>query len=93
VSYHFNFRAVFNNFDLPLEGMLLTLPLSAITMALGLAVGIVMALLRTWGPRPLRWVSRVLFEPCPRAFAADLPFAAATPIVDPGIAPVRPRAP
>jgi hypothetical protein len=91
VSCHFKFRAVFNNFDLLLEG--LTLQLSAITMALGLAVGIVMALLRTWGPRPLRWVSRVLFEPCPRAFAADLPFAAATPIVDPGIAPVSPRAP
>ena len=41
MSYHFNFRDVFNNFDLLLEGMWLTLQLSAITMALGLAVGIV----------------------------------------------------
>ena len=48
MSCHFKFRAVFNNFDLLLEG--LTLQLSAITMALGLAVGIVMALLSDLGP-------------------------------------------
>jgi polar amino acid transport system permease protein len=62
VSYHFNFRDVFNNFDLLLEGMWLTLQLSAITMALGLAVGVVMALLRTWGPRPLRWLAAAYVE-------------------------------
>jgi polar amino acid transport system permease protein len=57
VSYSFNFRDVFNNFDLLLEGMGLTLQLSAITMVLGLAVGIVVALMKTWGPRPLRWLA------------------------------------
>ena len=39
----------FNNFDVLLEGVGLTLQLSAITMVLGLALGIVMALLKTWG--------------------------------------------
>jgi polar amino acid transport system permease protein len=57
VSYNFNFRDVFSNFDLLLEGMWLTLQLSAITMVLGLAVGILVALMKTWGPRPLRWLA------------------------------------
>jgi polar amino acid transport system permease protein len=57
VSYHFNFRDVFSNFDLLLEGVWLTLQLSAITMVLGLAVGVVGALLKTRGPWPLRWLA------------------------------------
>lgn len=62
VNYNFNFRDVFNNFDVLLEGVGLTLQLSAITMVLGLAVGIVMALARTWGPRPLRWLAVAYVE-------------------------------
>jgi polar amino acid transport system permease protein len=62
MGYHFNFRDVFNNFDLLLEGMWLTLELSVITMVLGFAVGIVVALIKTWGPRPLRWLANIYVE-------------------------------
>jgi polar amino acid transport system permease protein len=62
LSYNFNFRDVFNNFDVLLEGVWLTLELSAITMVLGLALGILMALLKTWGPWPLRWLAAAYVE-------------------------------
>jgi polar amino acid transport system permease protein len=62
VTYSFNFRDVFNNIDLLLVGMGYTLQLSAITMLLGLAIGIVMALVRTWGPWPLRWLAAAYVE-------------------------------
>jgi polar amino acid transport system permease protein len=60
--YRFNFRDVFANFDLLLDGMLLTLQLSAVTMALGLAIGIAGALARNSGPQPVRWVARGYVE-------------------------------
>jgi polar amino acid transport system permease protein len=62
VTYHFKFRDVFNYFDVLLEGVGLTLQLSAITMVLGFALGVVMALLKTWGPRPLRWLASSYVE-------------------------------
>ena len=62
MSYNFNFRDVFNNFDVLLEGVWLTLELSAITMVLGLVLGILMALLKTWGPWPLRWLAAAYVE-------------------------------
>lgn len=62
MSYNFNFRDVFNNFDVLMQGVWLTLELSAITMVLGLVLGIVMALLKTWGPRPLRWLAAAYVE-------------------------------
>lgn len=62
MTYNFNFRDVFNNFDVLLEGMWLTLQLSAITMTLGLAVGIVGAMMKTSGLRPLRWPATVYVE-------------------------------
>jgi polar amino acid transport system permease protein len=52
--YQFNFRDVFANFDTLLGGALLTLQLSAVTMACGLAIGIVGALARSWGNKPVR---------------------------------------
>ena len=54
MSYDFNFRPVFRNIDLLLEGALLTLQLSAVTMLLGLLVGGLCASIRVWGPRPAR---------------------------------------
>lgn len=54
MSYTFNFRPVFANFDLLLEGALLTIQLSAITMVLGLAIGAAGASIKVWGPRPAR---------------------------------------
>ncbi len=62
MTYSFNFRDVFNNFDLLLLGMGYTLQLSCITMVLGLAIGIVMALVRSWGPWPLRWLAATYVE-------------------------------
>jgi polar amino acid transport system permease protein len=57
LTYTFNFRAVFNNFDLLLEGAWLTIQLSALVMLLGFMLGVVVALARAWGPRPLRWIA------------------------------------
>lgn len=62
MSYNFNFRDVFNNFDVLMEGVWLTLQLSVITMVLGFLVGIVVALIKTWGPRPLRWLASAYIE-------------------------------
>ncbi len=62
MTYNFNFRDVFNNIDLLLVGMGYTLQLSLITMVLGLTIGIAMALVRTWGPTPLRWAAASYVE-------------------------------
>jgi polar amino acid transport system permease protein len=62
VTYSFNFRDVFNNIDLLLVGMGYTLQLSLITMVLGLLIGVAMALVRTWGPTPLRWLAASYVE-------------------------------
>jgi polar amino acid transport system permease protein len=52
--YTFNFRDVFAQFDTLVEGALLTLQLSAVTMLFGLLIGVAGALARSWGPRPVR---------------------------------------
>ncbi len=52
--YTFNFRDVFAQFDALLAGALVTLQLSAMTMLLGLAIGVAGALARSWGPLPVR---------------------------------------
>lgn len=62
MTYRFNFRDVFANFDMLLEGALLTLQLSLITMAFGLLIGILGALARTWGPRPVRYAAIAYVE-------------------------------
>jgi polar amino acid transport system permease protein len=62
VTYRFNFRDVFAQFDMLLDGALLTLQLSAITMVIGLALGIVGALARTWGPAPVRFAAATYVE-------------------------------
>ena len=54
MGYRFNFRDVFAQQSFLLEGLLLTLQLSFIAMALGLAVGVTCAALRVYGPRPAR---------------------------------------
>lgn len=60
--YQFNFRDVFANFDMLLQGALLTLQLSAVTMAWGLAIGVVGALARSWGPPPVRLTATAYVE-------------------------------
>ncbi|MCK6453392.1 MAG: amino acid ABC transporter permease [Alphaproteobacteria bacterium] len=45
-----------------LEGALLTLQLSAVTMAWGLAIGVAGALARSWGPPPVRLAATAYVE-------------------------------
>ncbi|MBM3569515.1 MAG: amino acid ABC transporter permease [Alphaproteobacteria bacterium] len=60
--YRFNFRDVFAHGDMLIEGALLTLQLSAVTMAIGLAIGILGALARSWGPTPVRMAATAYVE-------------------------------
>lgn len=62
VIYTFSFRDVFAQFDTLLEGAVLTLQISAITMAAGLAIGILGALARSWGPLPVRLAAATYVE-------------------------------
>ncbi|MCG8358880.1 MAG: amino acid ABC transporter permease [Kiloniellales bacterium] len=57
MTYNFQFRDVWRNFDVLLEGAWLTLELSALTMAFGLLLGIVAAFFKTSGIQPLRWLA------------------------------------
>jgi polar amino acid transport system permease protein len=60
--YKFNFRDVFAQFDALLEGALLTLQLSFVTMLVGLAIGIIGALARSWGSAPMRLAATAYVE-------------------------------
>jgi polar amino acid transport system permease protein len=54
VNYRFQFRDVFAAWDQLQDGLLLTLQLSAATMALGLLIGTACAAAMVYGPRALR---------------------------------------
>ncbi len=60
--YTFNFRDVFAQFDMLIDGALLTVQLSVVTMAIGLAIGIAGALARSWGALPLRVTAAAYVE-------------------------------
>jgi len=60
--YHFNFTPVFRKFPEILSGALLTLIISSLAILLGFAVGVVCALLRTNGPKPLRTLVSIYVE-------------------------------
>jgi polar amino acid transport system permease protein len=62
MQYHFLFQPVWSRAGLLLSGVLLTVKLSLITMALGLLLGIVAARLITSGPRWVRIAIRVYVE-------------------------------
>ncbi len=62
MTYRFNFRDVLAQFDMLLDGALLTLQLSAITMIFGLLLGVVGALARSWGPAPVRFAAASYVE-------------------------------
>jgi polar amino acid transport system permease protein len=60
--YRFNFRDVFAQFDTLIDGAVLTLQLSAVTMAVGLIIGVVGALARSWGVLPIRVAAAAYVE-------------------------------
>ena len=62
VTYTFNFRDVIAQLDSLLAGVQLTLILSAVTMAIGLLIGIAGASARNRGRGPLHWLATVYVE-------------------------------
>jgi polar amino acid transport system permease protein len=62
VSYAFNFRDVFAAWEFLLDGLVLTLELSLVTMVAGLLIGMAGAAARVYGPRPLARAVAVYVE-------------------------------
>ena len=62
MPYQWDFAPVFRNGGLLLEGLLNTLWLAAAAIALGLAVGLVLALMRLSGARPIAWPATATIE-------------------------------
>ena len=62
MTYRFQFQVIWDNWDLLLEGVWLTLQLSALAIGLGLMVGIVGALFRTSSNPYLQWLAAVYIE-------------------------------
>ena len=52
--YHFNWRPVFQNFDLLGQGLLLSLEISLLSLVIGVIIGLIGAFGRAYGPRQLR---------------------------------------
>lgn len=62
MSYTFNFRDIWAQSDFILEGVLITLILSAVTMVAGLAIGIAGAAASVYGPRWLKALTATYVE-------------------------------
>jgi polar amino acid transport system permease protein len=62
MTYSFQFRDVFAAWDFLLDGLLLTLELSVVTMVLGMAIGLTGAAARVYGAPPLRSAVAVYVE-------------------------------
>lgn len=62
MTYSFQFRDVFSAWDFLLDGLLLTLELSVVTMVLGMAIGLTGAAARVYGAPPLRSAVAVYVE-------------------------------
>ncbi|MCF3933769.1 amino acid ABC transporter permease [Acuticoccus sp. M5D2P5] len=62
MNYSFRFSSLLAYRDEIIEGLLLTLQLSAATILIGLVIGVVIAALRTGGPGPLRSIATVYVE-------------------------------
>ncbi|MCP8940035.1 amino acid ABC transporter permease [Alsobacter sp. SYSU M60028] len=69
MGYTFQFGTVLGYWPQFLEGAWLTVKLSAFAMTFGLAVGILCALARSYGPKPLAWAAAVYVE-----FIRNTPF-------------------
>lgn len=62
MDYRFRFGALAPYTDEIIEGMLLTLQLSVLTIVIGFAIGVVAAVMRTSRVGPLRWIAGVYVE-------------------------------
>jgi polar amino acid transport system permease protein len=62
MSYSLQFRDVFAAWEFLLDGLILTLELSAVTMVVGLAIGLAGAAARTYGPRWVRMPVAIYVE-------------------------------
>jgi len=60
--YQFNWRPVFDNFDLLLKGLGLGLSMAAVSLAVGSLIGLAAAFARTQGARPLQIVASAYVE-------------------------------
>jgi polar amino acid transport system permease protein len=54
MNYHFNWRPVFQKFDLLRNGLILGIGIALVSLALGAVLGLVSAFIRVYGPRPAR---------------------------------------
>ena len=62
MSYSFQFRDVFASSDFLLDGLILTLELSLVTMIAGMVIGMAGAAARVYGPKPLSRIVAVYVE-------------------------------
>jgi polar amino acid transport system permease protein len=62
MSYSFQFRDVFAAWEFLLDGLVLPLELSLVTMVVGLAIGLAGAAARVYGPKPLSRAVAVYVE-------------------------------
>jgi polar amino acid transport system permease protein len=60
--YQFNWRPVFDNFDLLLKGLGLSLGIALLSIALGSLIGLGAAFGRVYGTPPLRWLAMAYVE-------------------------------
>ena len=60
--YHFNWEPVFQNFDLLWQGLLLSLQMSILSLAIGTIIGLIGAFGRVYGPMPLRLLITAYME-------------------------------
>lgn len=62
MTYIWDFSPVFRDAGLLLQGLVNTLKLSGLSLAGGLAIGLLFALARLWGPRPIAWAAIGVIE-------------------------------
>jgi polar amino acid transport system permease protein len=60
--YHFNWRPVFQNFELLWQGLLLGLGLAVLSLAIGSVLGLMGAFARVYGPRQVRALATAYVE-------------------------------
>jgi polar amino acid transport system permease protein len=56
MTYHFNWRPIFQNFDILRDGLILGIEIAVGSLALGIILGLLGAFGRVYGPRPVRWL-------------------------------------